>query len=509
MNPPQVICKALAGTGKTFTLVEGTKRRMGIGNPTIVPSSQQQAIWDTIDIGSKPSAMGFAAFNKSIKDEMEHQLDGVTNCTVLTMHSLGFAAVRDAASKLGVRCNVNKWKTKNILQDHYHVDHRTMMKNKGHVVKSVDRLTQLSKYAALVEPDDNFLTETSAYYGVEVNGSEEEIYSLTRKVLEVSKDDLANINFDDMIWLPVVNNFEPQHFDLLMVDEGQDLNHCQQQLALTAGHRIVLVGDENQAIYGFAGADTEGMSTMEKCLDTRAGGCKVNPLTITRRCSFAVVEEAKKIVPSFEAHKDNLNGYVGTIDSKSLFGMVMDGPRDEVIRPGDMMLCRTNAPLIRQAFTLIGAGIAAEIIGRDIQGNLFNLIKMLKPNSVEDLVSKVYNYEEREIRRIKLNPRYSENAVLAIEDKCACLRIFCRFAETITEVTNAITELFSEATGPCVRLSSIHRAKGLESRNVFILHPELLPHPMAKSDWEKKQESNLKYVAVTRAIENLYFVEEE
>jgi len=513
MNPPQVICKALAGTGKTFTLVEGAKRRMGISSPGIIPSEQQEKIWDIIGIGPKPSAMGFVAFNKTIKEEMERRLDGVQGCEAMTMHSLGFQAIKAEAKRRGGYSRLSKWKTKDILVEHYGVNFKLMMKNKGQTVQSVDRMVQLSKYAAETCPDDDFLDTTSGHYGVEVNGARDEIYDLTRHVLKESKDDLKNINFDDMIWLPVVNGLRTQQFDLLMVDEGQDLNHCQQQLALGAGQRICLVGDENQAIYGFAGADTESMTTMEAALANLyslppllGSGCEVLPLTITRRCSHAVVEEAKKIVPEFEAHKDNLEGHVGTIDFDSLWNK--DSIGNEVIRPGDMMLCRTSAPLIRNAFAMIGRGIAAEIIGRDIKGSLLNLIKMLKPSSADDLVFKLINYEERGIRRIKKNPRHSETAILAIEDKCACLRIFCRYADSVEEVMLAIDSLFNESGKPAVRLSSIHRAKGLEARNVFIVHPELLPHPMARSEWEVKQERNLKYVAVTRAIENLYFVEE-
>jgi superfamily I DNA/RNA helicase len=56
-------------------------------------------------------------------------------------------------------------------------------------------------------------------------------------------------------------------------------------------------------------------------------------------------------------------------------------------------------------------------------------------------------------------------------------------------------------------LSSIHRAKGLEAKRVFILRSDLLPHPMAKSEWAKGQEKNLSYVAKTRAIETLVYVD--
>ena len=57
-----------------------------------------------------------------------------------------------------------------------------------------------------------------------------------------------------------------------------------------------------------------------------------------------------------------------------------------------------------------------------------------------------------------------------------------------------------------ILLSSVHRAKGLEADRVFIIEPGLMPHPGAKSDWQRVQEDNLKYVAITRAIRSLFWV---
>jgi DNA helicase-2/ATP-dependent DNA helicase PcrA len=57
-----------------------------------------------------------------------------------------------------------------------------------------------------------------------------------------------------------------------------------------------------------------------------------------------------------------------------------------------------------------------------------------------------------------------------------------------------------------VTLSTVHKAKGLESNTVYILGPELLPAPWAKSSQEQEQERNIKYVATTRAMRTLISV---
>ena len=55
-----------------------------------------------------------------------------------------------------------------------------------------------------------------------------------------------------------------------------------------------------------------------------------------------------------------------------------------------------------------------------------------------------------------------------------------------------------------VTLSTVHRAKGLEAERVIILRPDQLPLAVTR-DWEKRQELNLEYVALTRSRRELVF----
>ena len=55
-------------------------------------------------------------------------------------------------------------------------------------------------------------------------------------------------------------------------------------------------------------------------------------------------------------------------------------------------------------------------------------------------------------------------------------------------------------------MSTIHKAKGLEADNVFILNKNLLPSKYVKQDWELEQEKNLEYVAITRTKKTLGFI---
>ena len=89
-----------------------------------------------------------------------------------------------------------------------------------------------------------------------------------QKVLELSKqkDSENRISFDDMVWLPCAMGIVKPTFDLVTIDEAQDMNLPQLTMAQQScrkGGRIVVVGDSRQAIYGFRGAVQDAMEMME------------------------------------------------------------------------------------------------------------------------------------------------------------------------------------------------------------------------------------------------------
>jgi superfamily I DNA/RNA helicase len=77
---------------------------------------------------------------------------------------------------------------------------------------------------------------------------------------------------------------------------------------------------------------------------------------------------------------------------------------------------------------------------------------------------------------------------------------------SLESFTKGVQDLFADEADRVVWLSSIHRAKGNEAERVFIVRPDLLSHPMARTPVQVEQEQNVCYVAYTRANEALYFV---
>jgi hypothetical protein len=170
----------------------------------------------------------------------------------------------------------------------------------------------------------------------------------------------------------------------------------------------------------------------------------------------------------------------------------------------DLVLCRVNAPLVTACYGFIRQGRKAVIRGRDIGKNLLALIDKLNPVSVSDLMVKVDEYRAKEIAR--LTRLEKEERIGLVQDKCDTLMALCDGVRDLTELRANIKSIFDDTRKDGVILSSIHRSKGDEAKTVFLLHPELLPHPLATKDWEVQQEHNLQYVAYTRAKSTLVMV---
>ncbi|MCL2570963.1 MAG: UvrD-helicase domain-containing protein [Defluviitaleaceae bacterium] len=98
-----------------------------------------------------------------------------------------------------------------------------------------------------------------------------EVYSLYQKKLKASNA----LDFDDIIFQTVtllttrddIRLKYQNRFRYVMVDEYQDTNHAQYRLVsllVGSSHNICVVGDDDQSIYGWRGADIENILRFEK-----------------------------------------------------------------------------------------------------------------------------------------------------------------------------------------------------------------------------------------------------
>lgn len=454
-----LMVSARAGTGKTTTGVEFLKK---------LPSNLNCC---------------YVAFGKDIATELAVRIGKRDNLRCSTFHSLGFSACcswyRSKTSNKDAKLIVDEDKVIHILGN---------VLNKlisGYLYPPVKQLVSLVK-ANLSGTSEEELDELANYHGIEMNGDRDQIFAAVNIVMAKCVEMYNVIDYDDMCYFPIYFNMNLWKYDFLFTDEAQDVNKNQMELAvrsLKPAGNMIAVGDDFQSMYGFRGADVNAIPNIIERLKM-----EVLPLSVTRRCPKAVVKLVNDEMPEidFSANDDAPEGLVRYISE-----MLADMEYKE----GDMVLCRTNAPLIKPAFALIRRGIKAIIRGRDFGKGLILLVRKMKANNLMDLLNKLSVYKDKEVA--KLEAANKNNQAQTLMDKVDTIIALCDGVETVGEVEDKIEMIFSEGKQG-VQFSSIHRAKGLEAERVYLLHPELLPHPMAKQPWEKDQERNMKYVAYTR-----------
>jgi len=471
------VLEAVAGSGKTTTLIKGL---------LLMPGSKF-----------------FGAYNKTIADEIKTKTDaaGVPDLTVGTMHAAGFRAWRRACA--GIKLEIDSDKCKKIFRA---ACTRNTEARYEQYESAVLALVSYAKQGAvgIVRPDDDAAWYSMIdHFDVDCLDNPKLVIALSRKTLASSiEQDRKVIDFDDMIFAPLYHKVRMYEYDWILIDEAQDTNTSRRALALAMlkrGGRLVAVGDRHQAIYGFTGADADALD-----LITRAVSARQMPLTVTYRCPKTVVAEAHRYVSHIQAHESAPEGRVqrGLPGGQTLI---------TAAKPGDAILCRFNAPIIEAAFAFVAAGVPAKVEGRDIGSGLKNLARRWKVTSYAALLDKLETFVEGETA--KYRAKEQESRAAAVEDKVNCLRVLIGRAakidpnpvSAVEAVCTEIDQIFGDKVGSgYVLLSSIHRSKGREWKRVFWLTTG--PSPWARKDWELQQESNLCYVAITRAIEELIFV---
>src|SRR5690606_12403787 len=233
--------------------------------------------------------------------------------------------------------------------------------------------------------------------------------------------------------------------------------------------RVLFVGDRHQAIYGFTGADPASMETIV----AKTGATEL-PLAVSYRCPCSHVELARQFSSDIEAAPGADDGIIRTIRDDQF-------ARD--VKPGALVVCRTNAPIVAACLDLLAAGTPAMLIGSDLSKRLKELAKAaLKSGSVNGWEGALDRYFERRLQALAESAT-SEGVIDVLSDEVECLKAIVRRsvkggARTVDDVLNAIDGLYSVRNG-AVRLSTVHRAKGLESSTVYILYPHLMPSAKA------------------------------
>lgn len=218
-------------------------------------------------------------------------------------------------------------------------------------------------------------------------------------------------------------------------------------------------------------------------------------LTITYRCPTKIVEEARQIVDDYEAAPSAPEGEIYRITHESLIKDAM---------AGDFVLSRKNAALAKVCLAFLRANKRAFIEGKDVGKTLISLVKKIKGKSVADFIARLEKWKTKELARAE---KLSSESKIEIKkqlvfDQHETLINLVDGLTSVNELVSRIEGLFADmADGrhkSAICCSSVHKAKGLERDNVYLLEQTF--------NTRNIEERNIKYVAITRAKKKLAWV---
>jgi superfamily I DNA/RNA helicase len=456
----------------------------------------------------KPNAV-FLAFNKKIADDLRDRLP--SNFQARTLNSLGYEIVR---KYLGGRVQVRTDKLWNILTDYFPFKGEDEAVNKANrnLVFAAKKIIGLLK-GTMTEATDENIVGLIAHHNLDVDSDMlPHILGAIPGIMEKCKAIALNdkvIDFDDQIWLVNLLNLPTMKYDLVFVDESQDLNQAQIDMIMrliSNGGRVVAVGDRAQSIYGFRGADHEAIPNLIARLGSSGRNVESLPLNVCYRCPTSALELAQQYVPQIEARENAPEGEVYEDKTENVINSLTneDEQAEKAVDIKTMALCRINAHLVGPVYSLLRRGVKAIIYGRSVGDGLISMINRVNPKENDDMPTFAFHLEEyadKEIKKLQASGR----STAAFEDKIETTMAFMDGVFSVAKLIDNIDKIFTDDNrGTGIVFSTVHRAKGLESDKVILLQPKLFNY-FGKQEWEVIQERNITYVALTRTKHTLIY----
>ena len=238
-------------------------------------------------------------------------------------------------------------------------------------------LSRISNAKNALQDAAAFASQAGDFYEQKVA----DIYSRYEQKLQLNNA----LDFDDLLMLSIkllqenkeVREKYQDRFDYLLVDEYQDTNHAQYLLTkfLAAKHRnICVVGDADQSIYGWRGADIQNILDFEKDYPD----AKVIKLEQNYRSTQIILDAANAVIENNTGRKpknlwtENKSGadiiYFQAVDERDEARFVIEQlqnlQRTENKKLGDMaILYRTNTQSRIFEEMLIKSGISYNMVG--------------------------------------------------------------------------------------------------------------------------------------------------
>ena len=464
-----LVVKSRAGVGKSFTIIEGLKY-------------------------APETLILLVCFNKEIQLEAAAKIKS-PNVQVSTFHSVGFSYLKS----VWPRCRADKFAEYNRVKI-------ACPEFPDEMIFIVTKLISYLKNLYICPTAEN-AKDLMEVKGLEIFGENkkwnDKIPQIALDAIELSKTNRDNkISFDDMIWIPLALNLVKPKYEFCILEESQDCNGPQFEMIRQATFptgRICLVGDDRQQIYSWRGALHNGMDIYKEKLNA-----KELTLTKTFRCPKSVVRLAQTLVPDYTFDDSAPEGEVININYKKAI---------EDLKVGDVLLSRTNFPMVPICLKLIRRKISCYIKGRDTVKQLIAIVKSIEANDAFDFGNKLQTWLDTRIN-LAGNGKNSAKKIDLIKEQAETLKeialeVIKNGQNSIEDIIDIINSIFYDTDyvkKPSVMLSSIHRFKGKENETIYILNDTLnLSHPKQTAS-EKHEELNLCYTGWTRAKNKLILV---
>ena len=513
--------EALAGTGKTFILVELSK------------NVSQYSV--------------FIAFNKFIQEELKTRITNPKFKTY-TFNGLGYQIMQynwnlQEEQKLK---EDNTYQKKTITIDAYKTKSiaSVVLDDFGYkkllaedlyleVIDNTATLFDLCRQRMVNMGNEDAIDDVIDFYELFPNYVPDSLVEILAKMLEMDVQlfrENGEIDFIDQLYITYLMiikkewKLEMFHtFENIFVDEAQDLSYLQQLfvgiLKRRKTSRLVFVGDKNQAIYSFAGADCRATETIKRLYKTVSFPLPINYRCPTSHLKYVNREFDIPIQPRPNAPK----GHIYELSYEEMC---------KYVKVGDCILSRKNSDLCAVILKLLENGFSVYVKDETLLNNLIKKLNICKKNikNLKDLPIYIRQVKKEQIEKHQVRMKeliengkmeetnigedFSNNNIDLLE----CIEVIlsryfevnkdnetrCKsFDSFITYVKKMLT---SKDITKSVQCTTIHQAKGKEYKRVFILNKARVFYELGATTDQRIQESNLSYIAMTRSKDEIFLV---
>lgn len=461
-------------TKQQLSILEAFKNTRVLKVNAIAGSGKTSLLELLAAANQKPSLL--LAFNKSIADEASRRFPEHVSCR--TMNSVAYAMYgRNLQHKLNYNKDYSTNTMRSIkdtvawykIQDYTKADPPISARTIANLAREVvDRFCHSSR-PSISRLDLHYkdFKELEKNHDFDSGVLGHDIIVLAKKIWKERTDPVSKSFCTHDTYVKLWSLSNPKlNYDIIYVDESQDINPCVLHVLEQQICKVLYVGDQYQSIYGFRGA----INAMKKI------EAPTMHLSQSWRYGEAIAQVAEVILS-----KDSVEVMGNpSVDSKVV---------SEIAQKDYTMIFRTNSALLEEAENLIDQGVKIniEVNVKDFIIQVRSVVNLYKGNTpFHDKIARFgtwselleYSKEDVEVKRlVNIASRYDvENFISALEKVKNC-------------------------TDPDVILTTAHKSKGLEFDNVIVANDfkfgkkELLEMP--------EQEINLLYVACTRAKKTL------